>query len=66
MNANPQYTPNWWVFDSGSCFDTYHHPSGTGIPQSMIFDRDGYQRWLQYGGIHSNPGPMHDCIEELL
>lgn len=65
INANPGYTPNWWLYrGTTDVWNVYHMPASTGIPQSFMFDRDGYQRYQRLG--RWSEAAMVPIIEELL
>lgn len=65
IDANPGYTPDWWLYAATTnCFNDYHIPGSTGIPQTLMFDRDGYQRYQKLGQWHKTD--MDPIIGQLL
>lgn len=65
IDGNPGYTPDWWLYGADTdCFTVYHIPGSTGIPQTLMFDRDGYQRFQRLG--RWTEAAMIPIIEELL
>ena len=66
MSANPSYTPTFSLYDNGDvCWNDWHIPGKTGIPQSYILDRDGRQRLQVYGASISKE-ELQAVVNELL
>ncbi len=68
LNQHPDYAASYWALDSDSsyfykCND--FNGDSNGIPQHVLFDRDGRCRWSQIGGM-SSTGVIEDVIDQLL
>jgi len=62
--SHPEFTPDWWLWGYPSeVFETYRIDE-LGLPQTMIFDRDGYQRYRRTGAW--TEVEMRAVIEDLL
>jgi cytochrome c-type biogenesis protein len=62
------YEASYWALDSDASY--YYKCLGfngnyDGIPQHILFDRDGICRWAHLGGL-SSVSELEDAIEQLL
>jgi thiol-disulfide isomerase/thioredoxin len=67
INSN-SYACTYWAMDSsGSYFNACNdfNQNSNGIPQHILFDRDGICRWAHLGGL-SSVSELEDAIEQLL
>jgi len=67
-NSHP-YDPTYWGLDlTGGYFDATKGWNGdsAGIPQHLVFDRDGRCRWAHLGALIDNTSDLENAIEELL
>lgn len=66
---NHNFEPSYWVLDEDSSYFSiikgWNGGSG-GLPQHILFDRDGRCRWSKLGGLLQGTGELEAAIEELL
>jgi thiol-disulfide isomerase/thioredoxin len=61
------YQCSYWAMDSGSFFNACNdfNQNSTGIPQHVLFDRDGRCRWANLGAL-SSTSALEAAINQLL
>jgi thiol-disulfide isomerase/thioredoxin len=66
LNSN-SYGATYWTLDSNSQFYSSTLPFGNGgyIPWHLVFDRDGYCRWVKVGGVSSTQ-EIKNVLDQLL
>jgi PKD repeat protein len=67
-NANP-YEPTYWVLDEDSSYFAIikgWNNGSSGLPQHVLFDRDGRCRWSKLGGLLQGTSELEAAIDELL